>query len=141
MKLRLATLDDADILLKWRNDNTTRKYCRNTRIIKTKEHLTWLKKSLKDKNRQLYIAEINNIPIGTVRTDYSRELFELSWTVAPEMRDKNIGKEMVNTIVNKLNKPIKAVIKKINIASTKIAEYVGMSFEYEENDLLFYYKK
>ena len=136
MELRLATFDDADLLLKWRNDAKTRASSRNKQEISKKEHEKWLKASLADSNRELYIAEINSIPVGTVRSDYDGQFYELSWTIAPEQRGKGIGKEMVSLITKKINKPVRAEVKKNNTASKRIAEYVGMTLMYEEEGIL-----
>ena len=141
MELRLATFDDAELLLIWRNDAQTRASSRNKQEISKKEHEKWLKASLADSNRELYIAEINSIPVGTVRSDYDGQFYELSWTIAPEQRGKGIGKEMVSLITKKINKPVRAEVKKNNTASKRIAEYVGMSLMYEEEGILHFQRK
>ncbi len=138
MELRLATFDDSELLLKWRNDAQTRASSRNKQEISKKEHEKWLKASLADPNRELYIAEINSIPVGTVRYDYDGQFYELSWTVAPEQRGKGIGKEMVSLLVEKINKPIRAEVYKNLKASRKIAEYAGMTLMYEKEGILYF---
>jgi len=76
--LRPATLQDADMLLGWRNDSETRKASKNsTRVVK-KEHLAWLSKTLGNTNRRLLISEKNGEPIGSVRADFYEGLWELS---------------------------------------------------------------
>lgn len=137
--LRPATLRDADLLLKWRNDTQTRMASHNTLGVNKKEHLKWLESSLENNNRELLIAEEDNIPIGTVRSDYSTNgVYEISWTVAPHARNMGLGKKMVALFVSKFSSPIRAEIKSENYASIKIAKYIGMKLEKVENNILHY---
>lgn len=69
--LRLATLKDADFLFELRNDSVTRKASHNTGELQKEEHISWLEDTLKNKNRRLYIAEENGIPVGRVQDDFS----------------------------------------------------------------------
>jgi RimJ/RimL family protein N-acetyltransferase len=137
-KFRLATISDANILLKWRNDPETRKWSHTTEVIKKKEHIQWMTDSLKNSNRNIYIVEYKKHPVGTVRTDEKDGVIELSWTVAPEARGHGIGKEMVALFVKKIKSPIIAEIKIGNEASKRIAEYAGMRFSYEKDGILYY---
>ncbi|MGF6850940.1 RimJ/RimL family protein N-acetyltransferase [Chitinophaga sp. W3I9] len=91
-------------------------------------------------NRQLFIAIDNELPVGTVRADFDDQFnaYELSWSISPEVRGKGVGKEMVKLLTDKLNTRIRAEIKSGNIASIKIAEYVGLTFKEEDNGILHY---
>ena len=64
--------------------------------------------------------------------------YELSWTISPDFRGKGIGKIMVKILADRLQAKIRAEIKKGNIASVRIAEYAGMTFKKEENQVLHY---
>ena len=46
VKLRTATIQDADLLLEWRNDPKTRKASHNTDEVQRDEHISWLTKTL-----------------------------------------------------------------------------------------------
>ena len=69
LQLRLATIGDAGVLLKWRNNSANREASHNTALINEDEHILWLKRILASENRKLYVAEIDGIPVGTVRVD------------------------------------------------------------------------
>lgn len=140
LKFRLATIADANILLRWRNDPETRKWSRNREKIDEMDHNKWLTASLKNRKRKIYIVEYNQIPAGTVRTDKKAEATELSWTVAPELRGLGIGKQMINLISNKIKGPIQAEIIDGNEASKQIAEYVEMKLCYKSKNILYYQK-
>ncbi len=138
MKLRPVTIEDADLLLKWRNDPQTRMASLNTEEVKTDEHVSWLRSSLDNPGRKLFIAEEDGVPVGTVRADYCDGVCKLSWTVAPSARGRGVGKRMVSLLASQITVPIRAEIKVENKASIRIAEYVGMECVREDNGVLHY---
>ena len=136
--LRPASINDAKILYLWRNDSMTRLSSHNTNKIKWNDHINWLKSMLDNKDKKIFIAKSNGKPVGTVRAEYIDNVYKLSWTVSPESRGKDIGKKMVRLLANKINAPIRAEIKKENVASAKIAEYSGMKLLREDSNILYY---
>ena len=131
-------MDDAAILLRWRNDPETRAQSLDSNEIGRVDHLAWLRRILADDSCDLYIAELAGAPVGTVRADRCERVTELSWTVAPESRGKGIGEAMVALAVSQIEGPLVARIKKGNQASMKIAEAVGLRFSREHRGLLVY---
>ncbi len=122
LHLRPATLDDAKILFDWRNDSETRKHSGNQKEISWNEHLSWF--NSKPDSRLIYIAEVNGIPVGTIRANEN----ELSWTVAPEARGQNLGKAIVLQFVQEIFKEKNpfAVIEEGHIPSENIAKALGL---------------
>lgn len=53
LSLRPATLEDAKMLLKWRNDKATRMASHTTDEVKLEKHIEWLKATLQNQNRRL----------------------------------------------------------------------------------------
>ncbi len=138
MKIRRATMQDFDLLLEWRNDPQTRKASHTPYTIEREEHRTWLTKILNNPNWKLMIAEEDGIPVGIVRIDYADGIYELSWAVAPELRNRGLGKKMVSLVAQDIESPIRAKIYAGNEASVKIAKYCGMAYEREEDNFLYY---
>lgn len=139
MILRLATINDLKLLLKWRNDPLTRKASHNMKKVKDKEHFLWFINALNDPDRKIYIAEKDNLPIGMIRSDKKLCGFELTWAIAPEERGNKFGKKMVSMLVDKLSGCILyAQIKKDNIPSIKIAKWVGFKWKEEKNNIYFF---
>jgi RimJ/RimL family protein N-acetyltransferase len=136
--LRKAKELDLELLFEWRNHPSTRNASHNTHEISKEEHENWFQASLADPNIEIYIAEENGRPVGTVRVDQYDEVFKLSWTVAPESTGRGIGKRIVREVADKIKGSIKAEIKAGNMASIRIAEYAGLKMENEKNDILFY---
>lgn len=138
MILRPATLQDAEMLLEWRNDELTRANSINSGIIGLKEHRHWLDGVIASHSRKLLIAEINRAPIGTVRIDVEPDCSEMSWTVAPLERGKGYGKKMVAIAISLTKGVIIAKIKKHNAASIAIAESNGFKLAGINGDILIY---
>ena len=141
LSLRPATLEDAEILLKWRNDMTTRMASHTTNEVNLEKHIEWLKATLQNENRQLYVAEEKGSSVGTVRADFENGVYELSWTVAPETRGQGVGKRMVALLANRIKEPIRAEVKKGNDASSRIAECSGMKFVKEDSNGVLHYQR
>lgn len=136
--LRRAGTDDSDLLLRWRNDPLTRHFSRNSEYIRVEEHRKWFSASFENPNRQIYIAEAGGMPVGTVRADFDGQSYELSWTVAPEARGRNIGKQMVAGLMKTLSGPFRAEVKEDNIPSVKLARSVGLSLDREHDGFLYF---
>ena len=136
IRLRPVTIQDADLLLDWRNDPETRNASHNTEIVQREEHISWLTRTLNNPSRQLFIAEEKEVPVGTVRADFADGVYELSWTVAPDARGRGVGTRMVAQLANQIPVPIRAEVKSGNTASARIAEHAGMKFDREVDGVL-----
>lgn len=138
ISLRPATLDDADILLEWRNEAMTRRASHNTAEISREEHLVWLEATLSNSKRKLFIALEESTAVGVMRVDLYESDCELSWTVAPSARGRGVGKRMVALLASRIEVPIRAEVKIDNEASKRIAEYAGMTLVKEEKGVMNY---
>lgn len=138
IKLREVAFDDWKLLLSWRNEIETRKNSHNMEMVDEENHKNWLKDSLLNKKRKIYIAMHGTEEVGTVRSDLEKDVFLLSWSVAPEARGRGFGKMIVKALVDKLKSKVRAEIKKDNISSIKIAEFAGLKLMKEEKDILHY---
>jgi len=136
--LRLACMNDAEILLAWRNDPDTRRFSRNTDIIPANHHVRWLSATILRPNIKFRIAECDGVPVGTIHSDRTMNGWELSWTVAPEMRRKGVGTCMAKEFAKSLNGVLTAEMRPENYASIRIAESLGMKLCGERNGLLCY---
>ena len=104
VRVRPATEDDAVLLHTWRNDPVVRSLSRSTDPIPLDGHAAWLRSSLADPDRHLLVVETaapEGTPVATTRYDLlpgtltdgagSRARWEVSITVAPEMRGRGLG--------------------------------------------------
>jgi RimJ/RimL family protein N-acetyltransferase len=72
------------------------------------------------------VAEMHGLPVGTVRFDARSDHRELSYTVAPEMRNLGYAKQMVSRACADLGGDrIVAEIKPTNEASVRVVRTCG----------------
>ncbi|HEY69740.1 MAG TPA: GNAT family N-acetyltransferase [Anaerolineae bacterium] len=131
-------MEDSELLLVWRNDPAVRRASHDQSEIELHAHQMWLRESLENPNRKIFIAEMGDVPVGTVRSDFQDGTYELSWTVAPEAREQGIGKLMVSMLAAQIEEPIRAEVRIGNVASVRIAEHVGMALERIEDGILYF---
>jgi UDP-2,4-diacetamido-2,4,6-trideoxy-beta-L-altropyranose hydrolase len=100
VRVRPATQDDAVLLHTWRNDPVVRSLSRSTDPIPLDGHAAWLRAGLASPDRHLLVVEESGpaaTPVATTRYDLlagdsgSRARWEVSITVAPEMRGRGLG--------------------------------------------------
>jgi RimJ/RimL family protein N-acetyltransferase len=102
LRVRPATQRDAVLLHTWRNDPEVRSLSRSSDPIDLATHAAWLERSLADASRHLLVVETADpepVPVGTTRYDLvsgggpdaARTRWEVSITVAPEMRGRGLG--------------------------------------------------
>lgn len=128
MTLRTATPLDAERLLSWRNDPATRSNSFTTDLVSLEQHTRWLGQVLNDPSRTLLVAEWEGEAVGTVRLDYSDDQCELSWTVAPECRQRGYGRAMVALAIDQAScTKVIAKIKSDNAASQQIVRALGFT--------------
>ncbi len=127
MILRPASMDDAGLLLAWRNDPLTRQASIDGDSVDEAQHQAWLADVLENPERSILIAVVEDVAVGTVRLDREGQLSELSWTVSPDHRGKGFGTKIVQLAVAQAGGPVKAVIKEGNQASRKIAAAAGLA--------------
>lgn len=67
--LRRASMDDAALLLQWKNERSTleNSFCQHP--VAEEEHLKWLQQVIQDPHRQLFVLEIEGKPVGQLRLD------------------------------------------------------------------------
>lgn len=90
-------------------------------------HVAWLARLLKNPDRQLFIAEHEGVPVGNVRADFNGIEYDLSWSIAPEMRCNGFGKHMVALMVAMLDGAVHAEVKVGNIRSARVALFSGLA--------------
>lgn len=137
LTIRPASMDDAKLLLEWRNDEVTRAKARSGEVISPEDHMKWLEHTLEHKDRLLLIA----LPdLGTIRLDRYPDFTEASWTVAPKWRGRGVGKLLVSQGLRFASGLVIANIKPGNWASQKIAEGCGMRLSGTNPEGLLQYK-
>ena len=97
MRLRPVTVDDADILLGWRNDPKVRAASRATDEVTMAEHEGWLMRMLESPLAWLFIGvDEDNQPVGHTRVVEAERYAEVSIVVAPHARGRGLGSQLLN---------------------------------------------
>jgi RimJ/RimL family protein N-acetyltransferase len=128
-RLRPAGLADEAVLLAWRNDPDTILSCRQASSVTSDEHSRWLRASLDDPHRRIFMAEWEGRAVGTVRLDLDDEKTELSWTMDPAWRGRGLCKAMVRLAALSVAGTAWAEVKDDNPASARIAEHAGLTLD------------
>lgn len=134
MRLRPATLDDAQRLLDWRNDSDTRAASASTGPVASEEHRTWLEKSLSRPDRRLLIAEDDDGPVGTLRLDEAPNAVEISITLAPQARGRGYAAPLLR-LATAAGGLYVARIRPGNAASRRAFEAAGFFFTHLSDDM------
>ncbi|BFM50704.1 GNAT family N-acetyltransferase [Marinomonas sp. THO17] len=131
-------MEDADLLLEWRNDAVTRKASLSSEKVTQEGHLAWLQASLGNKDRRLWMAQVAGKRIGSGRADRQQEGWLLSWTIAPDMRGKGLAYPMLQAMLTGLTGPFFAQIKNDNLASIKVAQKAGFVCQETKEGVLYF---
>jgi len=129
--VRPARPDDADALLSWRNDPTTRTNSFDERPIDRDRHLAWLRGRLADPRTRIYVGLADGIECGTVRFEPRNEgLAEVSITLDPRFRGKGLAAELLRVGLQNYRDEcgpsrVIARVKAGNIASLRAFERAG----------------
>ena len=143
ISLRKVDFSDADMLLEWRNDITTRRNSQNMDLIDTETHYDWMRKVLAS-NDLFFILQATSVPVGMVRVALDNGVGTISYNIAPDKRGCGYGKVIIQMLENyvlksRMNIRLKALVKKENVASQKI--FLGQSFLETENAEYYMYEK
>lgn len=84
-------MTDGDLLFEWANDPLTREMARTQDRIEPAGHVTWLASRLGSPDCRIWIALIDDTPVGQVRLDRDGEAAEIDFSVAPEKRGQGYG--------------------------------------------------
>lgn len=131
--LRKARASDAHDLWEWRNDPFTRSNSLNSKKISFSKHQQWFAKSLKNGSRKIYIASLEGVKVGMVRTDFPGDkVVEVNINMNPAYRGKGLGKRILKMVSDSIRKKYatwiqKAIIKTSNKASERIFSSAGFT--------------
>ena len=137
--LREVTKSDWKVLLEWRNDKITRQNSFNSDLVSVSEHKEYIKNTITNPNRTLFILEYNEIPVGTIREDrLEKDELELSYTISPMYRGKKIGQIMMSLYLIERKGSFLCKVNEENVPSIKMIEKLGFKLFNTEKRVNFY---
>jgi RimJ/RimL family protein N-acetyltransferase len=140
MRVRKATKADALDVLSWRNDPLTRSMSRTPGEVEDAPHLAWFEKALGDPRRTLLIGELDGQKIGMVRFDHGEEI-QVSININPACRGRGLSHALLTQSMSWVRGTLVAEIRPENLASQRLFEHAGFSFDGVRDDLRRYVGK
>lgn len=129
MRIRQATIEDAELLFKWANDPEVRRSSFSSRPIAWDEHMRWLTTALDSPEHVVLIGEEPQ-PVGVLRIDQG----VVGITVAPGSRGRGIGKRLLRKGLERYAGPAEAWVKVENAASLAMFRSLGWVEQPNESD-------
>lgn len=132
--LRNANIEDAQILLEWKNDPITIDSAFINKFVDYKTHIQWFENKLLDRNCFMYILMDGIECVGQLRIDKVGDIGEIDYTIAPNKRKMGYGSIIIKLaeeialnnikvlmgLVKDTNKPSKKCFK-----NNKFTEFAG----------------
>lgn len=92
LSIRIATMKDARQLFDWKNEEAVRMNSIVSKdLIKWEDHLIWLRKTIKNPKRLLYLITDGVRNYGDIRFDRIGEYVEVSVRIEKDFRGRGIG--------------------------------------------------
>jgi len=96
LSLRPVTMEDAQLLLSWRNDPATQAASFNTQAVDLASHLQWLQRKLASPDALMFIAcDQTGQPVGQIRLDIENGDALIDFTIAPAMRGQKLASRLL----------------------------------------------
>ncbi|WP_114970659.1 UDP-2,4-diacetamido-2,4,6-trideoxy-beta-L-altropyranose hydrolase [Rhodoferax ferrireducens] len=96
LRLRPATLADAQLLHAWRNHPSVRAVSGNSEPISFKSHHSWMRRVLQSPDRRLLIAQVGALPVGSIRFDQLETgHLEVSLYTDPQLQGLSLGPRLL----------------------------------------------
>jgi UDP-2,4-diacetamido-2,4,6-trideoxy-beta-L-altropyranose hydrolase len=141
--LRSAQNYDIYMLYNWANEESVRENSLISDQISWERHAAWFAKKIYEKNSKLYILEVNLLPTGIVRFEYSQELSAavISFSIDQAFRSRGYGKKILSMGMKKYDgKRYVAYVKTCNEISIKIFESLNfIQTEYDQVQNIYTY--
>jgi UDP-2,4-diacetamido-2,4,6-trideoxy-beta-L-altropyranose hydrolase len=132
LRLREAKFEDAGFMYGWRHDIDTRSNSSDSSEFSFDEHVQWLRRSLLNNDRILFVGTLGAVPIGVVRFDRASSLeHEVSIYLDPHLHGLGLGAILLRCAEAALfercgvDTRILATVMEANHASRRLFEAAG----------------
>ncbi len=101
--LRKANMDDAQDILLWRNDKTTRENSFSKGKISLISHMDWFVRKLDNPDCLMFMMMEGKEKVGHIRVDINGDIGEISYMIAPGSRGKGYGKKILELVEKEIS--------------------------------------
>ena len=122
-----------------RNEKYVRKNSLKNSKILLRNHKIWFQNFFNKKNLFFLILEKKTL-IGYVRLELNRKIYNTSWALLKKYHGKGYAKNALKYATKNKNLRYRALIKKNNLASLKIAFYSEFQVKKTINNIIYLYK-
>ena len=131
--------DISNFIFQLRNKSYVRKNSLFTSLITFKSHNIWIKEFFRKKNK-LFIIFKRKLPIGYVRLQKEKKIYNTSWALMKKYQGKGYAKKFLKLTTKNKSLKYKALIKEKNIASIKIALAANFKIKRKKNHIFYLFK-
>ena len=142
--LRKANSDDCKLFFDWANDKDVRNNSFSPESIIWENHKAWFENKINSNQSLLFVLIYNNVPVGQIRLDKEGDVWVLDYSIDKKYRGKGLGKKIIQLVLERTSKPIKAVVKPANFASIKVFQqnnFLMTEGVYQNERVLIFNKK
>ena len=139
IKVKSNNIKISKFLFELRQKNYVKKNSLNKKKIYFSEHEEWLRNFFLKKNI-LFLIYSQKLKVGYVRLEKNRNIFNVSWAIIKKYQKKGLIKKGVKIATKNKNYKYKAIIRKNNIASKKIALNANFKLRYSKDEIDYYFK-
>ena len=141
IQLRPIVKKDAKILLDWANDISTRRNSITKHMISEEEHLKYIQRALNSDNINVYILEVDGIPVATIKDSLYKNFTELSYNVSSFHRGKRLSVLLMDAYLYGKSGNFLCRIKNENKPSISMVKRCGFKLDKEVNGIGYYVLK
>jgi len=137
-----ATLEDAEMIYRWRNDAGATRFYRNPETPIYRSHLAWMQGALRDASKTLLMVTLDGVPVGHVRFDVCRQNSEcatIGICIDPDRRGLGLGPRVLSEGLKAAAPSFREIVAEVhleNAASIHLFSRAGFLSEREDSHFL-----
>jgi len=142
LKLRPATIEDAQIFFEWVNspDSLAHKLETN-KAIDWSTHIQWFETRLQSRDGLLAVIELDSLPAGQVRLEKKADGYHVDLFIVSEVRRTGIAARVLRRVLEVMkSRPIVATVLRKNEASHRLFRSIGFTETFSNSEVTIYKK-
>ncbi len=146
LTLRAATMDDAELLLAWRNEPSIRAFFFDANPVGMASHREWLEHKLGSPDHHHWIGMLDGAPIGSIRFDVEEDQAVISIIIAPPFQRRGFAAQLLargEAALKSRRADVKMLVAEVlrgNLASRRLFLKAGFA-AVAETDAIFRFEK